>query len=313
MKHLSKNSIRRVLSLLLVTVMVLSMAACGDKPVSKPSSDDIIESSNAMPSSESVTSSETSVSSDTTSSSDSSSSSGSSSGSSPASVPKDTRAPVEIQKELLTKMVATHKQNDDTVGYLYVPGTTINEVTVQTVDNDYYLRRNYLGKQDFNGCYYVDFRANSGSRSALSKNTVIYGHSMDDNPDGTKFSQTKKYLDKGFATENQFIYYSTPESGMVWQVFAVFYTNRNHNYNNPNPETAELQNLITDVRKRSLHNFDVPVTANDKILTLSTCTYVYDKNYPNNYRYVVMAKLLPEGSALTPAKVETNPSPKAPK
>lgn len=306
MKQLNKNTIRRVLSLLLVTVMVLSLAACGDKPVSKPSSDDIIESSNVIPSSES----ETSETSDSTSASDSSTSS---SGSSPASLPKETRTPAEIQKDLLTKMVATHKQNEDTVGWLYVPGTTINEASVQTVDNDYYLRRNYLGKQDFNGCYYVDFRANSGSRSNLSKNTVIYGHSMDENPDGTKFSQMKKYLDKGFATENQFIYYSTPESGMVWQVFAVFYTDTSHNYNNPNPETAEFQNLITEVRKRSLHNFDVPVTTNDKILTLSTCTYVYDKKYPNIYRYVVMAKLVPEGAALTPAKVETNPSPKAPK
>lgn len=307
MKQLSNNLFRRGLSLLLVTIMVLAMAACGDKPTSKPSSDSIIENSSSIPSSSSTSSS----SSDSTSSSESSTSSSSSSSSS--AIPKETRTPTEIQKDLLTKMVATHKQNPDTVGYLYVPGTTINEVAVQTVDNDYYLRRNYLGKQDFNGCYYVDFRANAGSRTNLSKNTVIYGHSMDDNPDGTKFSQLKKYLDKGFATENQFIYYSTPESGMVWQIFAVFYTNKYQNYNNPNPEPAELQNLITDVRKRSLHNFDVPVSSSDKILTLSTCTYVYDKDYPNDFRYVVMAKLLPDGAALTPAKVETNPSPKAPK
>ncbi|MEG2074645.1 MAG: class B sortase, partial [Angelakisella sp.] len=233
--------------------------------------------------------------------------------SSPSSVAKDTRKPAEIQKELLSKMVATHQQNPDTVGWLYVPGTTINEAAVQTIDNDYYLRRNHLGKQDFYGCYYVDFRANMGARSNLSQNTVIYGHNIDDNPDGIKFAQLRKYLDKGFAADNQFIYFSTPESGMVWQVFAVFYTTSRQNYNDPNPTSADYQSLLTDVRKRSMHNFDVPVTTNDKILTLSTCTYLNGSEWPNEYRYVVMAKLLPEGAALTPAKVETNPSPKAPK
>ncbi|MEG1943503.1 MAG: class B sortase, partial [Angelakisella sp.] len=116
-----------------------------------------------------------------------------------------------------------------------------------------------------------------------------------------------------FAADNQFIYFSTPESGMVWQVFAVFYTTSRQNYNDPNPTSADYQSLLTDVRKRSMHNFDVPVTTNDKILTLSTCTYLNGSEWPNEYRYVVMAKLLPEGAALTPAKVETNPSPKAPK
>ncbi|MEG1204832.1 MAG: class B sortase [Angelakisella sp.] len=309
MKMTKTTTARRVLSLLLVTMMVLTLAACGDKPSSKPSSDAIIENSSSIPSESSSSESSSSESSSESSSSSSSSSTSSSS----SSVPKDTRSPADIQKDLLSKMVAVHKQNDDTVGWLYVPGTTINEATVQTVDNEYYLRRNYLTKQDFNGCYYVDFRANMGNRTNLSKNAVIYGHSMDDNPDGTKFSQMKKYLNKDFAQENQFIYFSTPESDMVWQVFAVFYTDVSLNYNNPNPETAEYQNLINDVRKRSLHNFDVPVTAKDNILTLSTCTYVYDKNYPNNYRYVVMAKLLDKGAAQTPAKVETNPSPKAPK
>ena len=38
------------------------------------------------------------------------------------------------------------------------------------------------------------------------------------------------------------------------------------------------------------------VTGEDKILTLSTCSYKYDKR--NDVRFVVMAKLLDEGEAL---------------
>lgn len=302
----SKISLR-VLALLLVATMTLSLAACGKKPDSSSDGEIIQNSSSLSPESSAteITSSESSL--------ETSSTSSTSSSSSASSIPKDTRAPADIQKDLLGKMVGVHQQNEDTMGWLYIPGTTINEVTVQTVDNDYYLRRNYLTKQDFNGCYYIDFRATMGTRDTLSKNTVIYGHSMDDNADGTRFSQLKKYLNKDFASENQFIYFSTPESDMVWQIFAVFDTDLSFNYNDPNPSAADFLTVVTDARKRSKLNFNVDVTASDKILTLSTCTYVYDKNYPNNYRYVVMAKLMPKNAALTPAKVEANPSPKLPK
>ena len=54
------------------------------------------------------------------------------------------------------------------------------------------------------------------------------------------------------------------------------------------------------------------VTANDTILTLSTCTYK-EPNNRSQYRYVVQAKLLPAGATLTtPVKVEVNPTPKSP-
>lgn len=297
----------RLLAALLAAVMVLTLTSCGGNEPSQESSESMVESSGSVSSSGSSSSSSASGSSSSSSGSDSSSS-----GSSSASASEDTRTPAEIQKEILAGIVEYHKLNEDTVGWLYVPGTTINESVVQTVDNDYYLRRTNLGKQNYDGCYYVDFRGTLGSRDTLSKNTVIYGHSMNDDPNGGRFSQLKKYLDLNFAKEHPYIYFSTPESDMVWQVFAVFYTEKYFNYNDPNPSAADFINIINDARQRSQFNFDTTVGANDKILTLSTCTYVYDAGYPNDYRYVVMAKLMDKNAEQTTVTVEKNPSPKAP-
>ena len=58
------------------------------------------------------------------------------------------------------------------------------------------------------------------------------------------------------------------------------------------------------------------VTSSDSILTLSTCTGKYNGHlYPNgdydNYRYVVMAKLLPAGATgECKTEMSVNPSPK---
>ena len=115
-------------------------------------------------------------------------------------------------------MAAFAQKNEDTVGWLTVPGTTIDEVVVQAPDNDYYLRRNNMKQSDFNGCYYADYRTNLGARKDLSKNVVIYGHSMDDNPDGARFSQLKKYLDIEYCKQNPYLYFSTPEAELTWQI-----------------------------------------------------------------------------------------------
>lgn len=307
MKEIRNKLPMRISALVIVVVMTLSLAACSKDPASQPSSGTIISNSSSLSSSSSSQSS--SQSSGSSDSSSSESGSGSSTSGSSSGIVTDTRAPSVIQAELLTKMVAHHQQNQDTVGWLYFPGTEINEAVVQAVDsNDTYLRRNSYGKEDFYGCYYVDFRGIATNREELSKNTVIYGHSMSDDPNSVKFGQLNKLLDIKFAEANQFIYFSTPESEMVWQIFAVFDTKINFIYNNPNATDAELLNIINGARSRSKYNYDVSVSAKDHILTLSTCTYRIAKEYPNDYRYVVMAKLLDKGATPTPTKVEVNPS-----
>ena len=294
------SSLRAFLCLVLTVAMVLSITACGGD--SEPSSQPESESGSVITSSQPLESG---------SSSGSSGSSSSGSDSSGSTDPNQ-KTPAQIQKDMLEKMSAFYLKNDDTVGWLTIPGTTIDEVVVQAPDNDYYLRRNNLKQSAFDGCYYADYRTRLGARNALSKNVVIYGHSMDDNPDGARFSQLKKYLDIDYCKENPYIYFSTPEAELTWQIFAVYYTDINFNYIDPNPDTAEFTNIISEAKARSQFIFDVDVAATDTILTLSTCTYKETVNR-SNYRYVVQAKLLPSGASLTtPVSVEVNPSPTSP-
>lgn len=292
------STLRPLLCVLLAAAMTLSLAACGGggEPSTSPSS----ESGYVISSSKPVGSSSRPDSSSADSSSDSSSDAAAQG------------ATTDIQKDMLNKMSAFYQKNDDTVGWLYVPGTTIDEPVVQGPDNDFYLRRNNLKQSDFNGCYFADCHTGTGARADISRNIVIYGHSMDDNPDGARFSQLKKYLDIDYCKENPYIYFSTPESALTWQIFAVYYTDIAFDYIDTDPDDIKYANIISEAKQRSQFIFDVDVGINDNILTLSTCTYKETTNR-SNYRYVVMAKLLPAGASLTtPVKVEVNPSPKSP-
>lgn len=222
----------------------------------------------------------------------------------------------ELQKAMLENTLAMQQKNKDTIGWIYIDGTTVNDVVVKVNyndDNKYYLRRNANGENDNDGCYYADWRCKTGNRNSISKNTVVYGHNLgrsanglipdyQNHANGPKFAQLLKYQDEEFAKTHPYIYYSTIEEDMVWQVFAVFYTDIKFDYIEPNPADATFNSLLKKAQDLSFYNYDVEVSSNDKILTLSTCTYRMADDtklhYPNDYRYVVMAKLLPADAVL---------------
>lgn len=194
--------------------------------------------------------------------------------------------------EMLDSLDYEILQNRDTVAWLKVPGTEINNSVVQSYDNSYYLRRNERRQYDVYGCYFLDYECMIGSREELSRNTIVYGHEdVSDDPDSKRFSQLYKFLDPAFARATPTIQFCTQQDPMDWQVFAVFYTNISFNYIAVDVDDAEFTEIITTARQKSIYDYDVEVGVEDKILTLSTCTVKYGDH---EHRFVVMAKLLDE-------------------
>lgn len=220
--------------------------------------------------------------------------------------PPDGSAPRTDIPDLLPKVMSANEENEHTVGWLQLPNTSLDDVVVQHPDdtsnsNAFYLRRGFDKKYLFAGTYFVDYRSNvSEGRDKFAKNTIIYGHSMNDDVDGDLFNPLKLYREnEEFARNNPYIYFATEDETLVWEVFAAFDTKWEFHYNQADPPADEFAEIISEAQRRSYFLYDdVSVSASDKILTLSTCTYNYVASYPNDYRYVVMAKLVPEGEKL---------------
>lgn len=223
--------------------------------------------------------------------------------------------PSEPEQEIVEKLEAQKKLNKDTVAYLSLPNTGIEDFVVQAKDNDYYLRRNNLGSYEFSGCYYADYRNKITNRTGLSQNTVIYGHNLDDNKDGVQFAKLLHYLDLDYAKEHPYIYLTVGDDEMIFKIFAVFYTNwRKFDYiqtDFQNP--ADFNALVKEAKEYSEHNFNVDVASTDKIITLSTCTYKFGGISNKDQRYVVMGRLLRSGETVDDTlNIVSNPSHKVP-
>ncbi len=193
-----------------------------------------------------------------------------------------------------------YDQNSDIVGWVTVPGTSIDMPVYQRSNNSYYLKTDNYGVYNKYGSAFLD--KNCGV-SELSRNTVVYAHNFDN---GLIFDELHNYADPEFFKENPVIEYNTIYGNYKWKVIAAFYTNGDASGDNgylfyyiaANMGDNSFMEFYDEIQQRSLIHTGVDVVATDKILTLSTCTYFFDKNGSlQNARFAVVARLVREGES----------------
>lgn len=186
---------------------------------------------------------------------------------------------------------ALQKINRDIYGWIYIPGTEVNYPILQSgegKEEDYYLDHNLDTSFGKPGCIYTQKR---NGRDFTDPNTVIYGHNM---RDGSMFRTLHDYQDAEFFADHPMIYIRTPEKKMTYRVFAAYrYDNRlileaYDDFADPEVFADYLEEILNQDTSICNINRDVPVTAEDRIITLETCIGNDD------YRYIVQAVLTEE-------------------
>ncbi|MEG1965582.1 MAG: class B sortase, partial [Oscillospiraceae bacterium] len=203
-------------------------------------------------------------------------------------------------------------KNSDVIGWLRIPNTNIDFPVVVGPDSLYYNEKGYDKETSKNGVIWADSATNFGTRNQISQNTVLYGHNWTNysstphigRPQDIMFAQLTGFHHLDFAKNTPYIYYSTESEEMVWKVFASLYTETKWNYLEADAGSGYMQSLISKAKTKSMHNYNVDVNANDKILTLSTCTRAYGQR--NDQRFVVMARLVRKGEAIDEVSVTAN-------
>lgn len=162
--------------------------------------------------------------------------------------------------ELLSK-------NPDTVGWIKVDGTKVNYPIVQTNDNDYYLSHAFNKSKNAGGWIFADYRV---SFDDFGKNTIIYGHNMNNK---TMFGSIPQMLNSSYLNNSadKYIKISTNTCNTVWKLFSIYTVAPESYYIKTNFKIYSFEEFINTLKGRSVYNFGIDVTPDDKILTLSTC------------------------------------------
>ena len=160
--------------------------------------------------------------------------------------------------------------NPDIVGWIYIDGTKINYPVAQADNNNYYLNRLFDGSRNAAGCIFLDYRSSS---DFLDRHSIIYGHHMKDN---SMFADLVLYKKQTFYDEHPVALFVTPDAYYEIQFFSGYVTDTWSDAWNLNIDETEFDNWLSQLRKKSYFEASACPSKEDRIITLSTCTYEYD-------------------------------------
>ena len=172
--------------------------------------------------------------------------------------------------------------NSDTVGYIKVNNTNINYPVVQTTNNTFYLTHTFDKTENKAGWVFMDYRNHNDN---FDTNTILYAHGRLDN---TMFGSLRKVIKEEWYTnpDNYILQYSNDYYSSKWQVFSIYRVKETDDYIKTNfSSNEEYNSFINLIKSRSIYDFNVSVTTNDNIITLSSC-------YNDTDRMVLHAKLV---------------------
>lgn len=219
---------------------------------------------------------------------------------------------VEFPQGMNLKYAYLYAINPELVGWIKIAGTNLDVQVVQSNDNNKYLKTDFYGKKSRYGCPYLDYRNDA---KYLSDNNIIYGHHMSD---GLMFSNLDKYKTIEGYKESPIIQYDTIYQTYNFKIIAAFISNSlpeddndyvfNYTVSDFSSDDSFMK-FVEEIKKRSIFNTNVNVLPDDKLLTLSTCSYEFSKA-----RLVVVARLCRENESPTvdTSEATINPAPRYP-
>jgi len=189
--------------------------------------------------------------------------------------------------DILEEFKTLWNQNKRIIGWIKIDKTNIDYPVMQTVNNEYYLDRNFSQEYDKNGSIFMDYQCELYPRS---DNLIIYGHHM---KNGKMFGQLQKYEKESFYKDHKIIQFDTIYEKGTYEVMFAF---RSKVYNEEDIvfkyyqfiDVISVEEFNSNMREMAaLSYYDTGVTASygDELLTLSTCD-----NATEAGRFVVVAK-----------------------
>ena len=190
---------------------------------------------------------------------------------------KSADAKKEVNLEELKKL------NSDSIGWLEVPGTNIDEPVVQGKDNDYYLWRDFKkNKYPVTGTLFLDMYNKADFSDRIS---YIFGHNIWDK---TKFYDLRKFEDKTFLENNKTVYVYTEKGKLEYEILGVDLVDPDTSlYELTSKRNEDVEAMKKELTKHISKSEVDKIDKNTKLLMLVTCKTPDD----NTARRILFAKL----------------------
>jgi len=173
-----------------------------------------------------------------------------------------------------------HSINKDIIGWIEIKNTNINYPILKDDGSLKYLKHSFNGKYNKSGSIFT-----LNSNPLEEKETILYGHNMKNK---TMFSELDKYMKKDFFIKNNIFYIDTEENSYKVTVFSVYSIGIFEE--EQNIKGLSFKEKIDYYKKISKYTAN-EIGKIEKIVKLSTCSYLNSNTTPTDQRYYIIGML----------------------
>ena len=247
--------------------------------------------------------------------------------------PKNTGASSSYPAGILDEFKNLYDKNPDTIGWIRFPSTYAywsedlggdGYVVTQSEDNDYYLHRDFEGKDNRNGTIFMDYRCDYKTKETADNCpiTILYGHNM---YSGQMFASVNKILDHvDIAKKAPIVEFDSRYSKNKYKVFAIVSDDTSEEnafdflrvrFDNDD----DFQEYIQEAKDRSWYTYSdndlKNITRKDQILVLYTCSNTYQTTMGKEGRTILFARKIQPGESETvdPSTIKENSNKRMPR
>ena len=162
--------------------------------------------------------------------------------------------------------------NPETIGYVYAPGTELDEPVVQTTDNETYLNKTFDGgNEPLMGTVFMD---TDNKKDFSDRLTWLFGHARGSKvADHRMFNDVNFYDKQDYFDQHPYVVIETPDRKYYYEAMCLvivpedtaFYRT---SFTDDKDFTTQLKKVYEDGQTK---NPNIKIKASDKYLVLSTC------------------------------------------
>ena len=162
--------------------------------------------------------------------------------------------------------------NPETIGYVYAPGTELDEPVVQTTDNETYLNKTFDGgNEPLMGTVFMD---TDNKKDFSDRLTWRFGHARGSKvADHRMFNDVNFYDKQDYFDQHPYVVIETPDRKYYYEAMCLvivpedtaFYRT---SFTDDKDFTTQLKKVYEDGQTK---NPNIKIKASDKYLVLSTC------------------------------------------
>lgn len=172
------------------------------------------------------------------------------------------------EHDIYEKMMELREKNPEVIGWVYFEGTGINYPILQGKDDWSYISKDYEGKDNGGGSIFL---RQGNSPDFTDWQSILMGHNMNE---GRMFGDVPKYKNEDYMNEHYFGKVFLPDRVLKLDA-AVFLEASSEDpviYNVPQVSEESKEALLNDIYSKAIHTRGTPLTTEDQLVTLSTCS-----------------------------------------